>query len=136
MIFPQDFINKIICGNNLDILKDIPNESIDSIITSPPFNLNIRKTTKSKSNNWNAKTNNSKLQKIGYANYNDNLPEKEYITQQKQILAECLRVIKNDGCIFYNHKWRIQHSLLQQRSEIVEGLPLRQIIIWKKAGGI
>ena len=45
------------------------------------------------------------------------------------------RVIKNDGAIFYNHKWRVQNGLLQDRSDIVEGFPVRQIIIWKRKGG-
>jgi DNA modification methylase len=37
MKYPEDFIDKIICGNNLDILKTISNESINCCITSPPY---------------------------------------------------------------------------------------------------
>lgn len=37
MKYPEDFINKIICGNNIDIIKNIRKESIDLIITSPPY---------------------------------------------------------------------------------------------------
>jgi len=29
--------NKIICGNVLDVLKQIPDESVDCIATSPPY---------------------------------------------------------------------------------------------------
>ena len=46
------------------------------------------------------------------------------------------RLIKNDGAIFYNHKWRVQAGLLQDRQDIVSGFPVRQIIIWKRKGGI
>ena len=46
------------------------------------------------------------------------------------------RLLKEDGAIFYNHKWRVQAGLLQDRNEIVKGLPVRQIIIWKRKGGI
>jgi modification methylase len=46
------------------------------------------------------------------------------------------RILPDDGAIFYNHKWRVQAGLLQDRKEIVEGFPVRQIIIWKRAGGI
>lgn len=135
MIYPENFHNKIICGDSLDVLKIIPNESIDLVVTSPPYNLNIRKiNTNSKS--WNGKWNNSKLQSAGYDSHNDSMPEPKYIEWQKNILSECLRVIKSTGAIFYNHKWRVQNGLYQQRSEIIDGLPLRQIIIWKKAGGI
>lgn len=39
MLFPQDFINKIICGDSLKIMHQIPNKAIDLIVTSPPYNL-------------------------------------------------------------------------------------------------
>lgn len=37
MIYPDDFINKIICGDCLDVMKKIPDNSIDAIITDPPY---------------------------------------------------------------------------------------------------
>jgi len=37
MKWPQDFINKVIWGDALEIMKKIPNESIDMAITSPPY---------------------------------------------------------------------------------------------------
>lgn len=135
MIYPQDFHNKIVCTDVLDGLKQIPDQSIDLVVTSPPYNLNIRKTF-GNTKKWKGKANNSKLQSVGYDSHKDNMPEDKYIAWQKNILSECLRVIKDDGAIFYNHKWRVQNGLYQQRSEIVEGLPLRQIIIWKKSGGL
>jgi DNA modification methylase len=33
----EKFINKIICGDSLKVLKTIPDESIDCIVTSPPY---------------------------------------------------------------------------------------------------
>lgn len=38
--FPQDFINKVICGDCLKLFKKIPDRSIDVIITDPPYGLN------------------------------------------------------------------------------------------------
>ena len=37
MNYPEDFINKIICGDCLDVMKGIPGNGIDLIITSPPY---------------------------------------------------------------------------------------------------
>lgn len=37
MKFPDDYINKIICGDSLTVLKTIPDKSIDLILTSPPY---------------------------------------------------------------------------------------------------
>lgn len=135
MKYPIDFENKIICGDCLDVMKDIPDQSLDLVVTSPPYNLGIRKTF-GNTESWKGKWNNSKLQAEGYDNHNDNMPEDQYIDWQKKVLWECFRVIKEDGAIFYNHKWRVQNGLYQQRLDLIEGLPLRQIIIWKKAGGI
>jgi DNA modification methylase len=33
----EKFINKIICGDSLKVLKTIPDESIDCVVTSPPY---------------------------------------------------------------------------------------------------
>ena len=41
MIYPDDFINKIICGDCLGVLQDIPDEIIDLVVTSPPYD-NLR----------------------------------------------------------------------------------------------
>lgn len=37
MQYPNDFINQIICGDNVEICKLLPDDSIDLIITSPPY---------------------------------------------------------------------------------------------------
>ena len=46
-----------------------------------------------------------------------------------------LRITKETGAVFYNHKWRIVEGILNDRREIVEGFPVRQIIIWQRTGG-
>ncbi|OHA74951.1 MAG: DNA modification methylase [Candidatus Wildermuthbacteria bacterium RIFCSPLOWO2_01_FULL_48_35] len=64
------------------------------------------------------------------------MPHDEYVKWQRDCLAEMLRLIPEDGAIFYNHKWRVQGGLLQDRQDIVSGFPVRQIIIWKRKGGL
>lgn len=41
MKFPKDFINKVIHGDCLKVMKQMPNESVDMIIADPPFNKNL-----------------------------------------------------------------------------------------------
>ncbi len=41
MTYPEDFINKIICGDCLEVMKAIPDKSVDLVITSPPYD-NLR----------------------------------------------------------------------------------------------
>jgi modification methylase len=64
------------------------------------------------------------------------MPHEKYVQWQRYCLTEMMRVLKEDGAIFYNHKWRVQGGLLQDRNDIVDGFPVRQIIIWQRKGGI
>ena len=134
MKYPEDYINKIICGDSLEIMKSIPSESIDLVITSPPYNLK-NSTGNGMKDGRGGKWSNASLID-GYSNYDDNMPHEEYSNWQRECLSEMLRLLKDDGAIFYNHKWRVQAGLLQDRQEIVQGFPIRQIIIWRRKGGI
>ncbi len=130
----NEYLNKIICGNSLDVMKTIPSESVDLVVTSPPYNLK-NSTGNGMKNGRGGKWSNASLIN-GYSHYDDNMPHDEYAKWQKDCLIEMLRLIKDDGAIFYNHKWRVQAGLLQDRQDIVQGLPVRQIIIWRRKGGI
>ena len=37
MIYPDDFIDQIICGDCLEVMKEIPNKSIDMILCDLPY---------------------------------------------------------------------------------------------------
>lgn len=37
MTWPDDYINKIICGDCLDVMKGMPDGCVDSIVTDPPY---------------------------------------------------------------------------------------------------
>jgi len=134
MDYPKDFINNIICGDSIDVMKKMPSESIDLVITSPPYNLK-NSTGNGMKDGRGGKWKNASLIN-GYSNYNDNMPYPQYVNWQRDCLSEMLRLIKEDGAIFYNHKWRVQGGLLQDRQDIVKDFPVRQIIIWRRKGGI
>ncbi len=134
MNFPKDFINRITCGDALEVMRAMPNACLDLVITSPPYNLK-NSTGNGLKDGRGGKWSNAALLK-GYAAHNDCMPYEQYINWQKNCLKEMMRLIKDNGAIFYNHKWRIQNGLLQDRQEIVQEFPVRQIIIWKRAGGI
>jgi len=44
-------INKVHCGNCLELMQDIPDKSIDLIITDPPYGLNYRSNRGAKTGN-------------------------------------------------------------------------------------
>lgn len=134
MKYPDDFINKIICGDAVDVMKQIPSGAIDLVVTSPPYNLK-NSTGNGMRDGRGGKWANAALQR-GYSHHNDAMPHKEYVKWQRNCLTEMFRVIPETGAIFYNHKWRVQAGLLQDRQDIVSGFPVRQIIIWKRKGGL
>ena len=39
MNYPDDYIDKVICGDCLEVMKGIPDKSVDGIITDPPYFL-------------------------------------------------------------------------------------------------
>jgi len=130
----DQFENKILCSESLGLLKKIPNESIDLAITSPPYNIKNSTGNGLKDGRGGKWANAALLD--GYTDHADTMPYDLYIDWQRKCISEVMRVLKNDGAFFYNHKWRVQKGLIQNRQEIVEGFPVRQIIIWQRAGGI
>jgi site-specific DNA-methyltransferase (adenine-specific) len=115
-------------------MKEIPDASIDLIVTSPPYNLK-NSTGNGMKDGRGGKWSSAALLK-GYTHHDDCMDHDQYVLWQREVINQGLRVLKDDGAIFYNHKWRVQKGLLQDRQDIVSGFPVRQIIIWKRAGGI
>ncbi|MFA4995642.1 MAG: site-specific DNA-methyltransferase [Patescibacteria group bacterium] len=134
MNYPEDFLNKIVCGDAVEIMKQIPDGAVDLIVTSPPYNLK-NSTGNGMKDGRGGKWANAALQN-GYTNHDDCMPHEEYVKWQRDCLTEMLRIIPDTGAIFYNHKWRVQAGLLQDRQDIVVGFPVRQIIIWRRKGGL
>lgn len=118
----EEYLNKIICGDCLEVMKKLPDNSIDCVITSPPYNKNNKKKPNS---SW-ARMN------IDYEVYDDNLPEEQYQEWQKAIIAELLRVIKPEGSIFYNHKPRYRNLRCLLPTDFIPMKNLRQLIIWQR----
>ncbi len=134
MKYPKDFTNKFITGDCIKIMKQIPDGAVDLVVTSPPYNLK-NSTGNGMKDGRGGKWSGAALVN-GYDNYDDCMPHDEYAKWQRDCLTEMIRVINDDGAIFYNHKWRVQDGLLQDRQDIVSGFPVRQIIIWRRKGGI
>jgi site-specific DNA-methyltransferase (adenine-specific) len=70
---------KIINGDCIEVMKTFPEGSIDLVVTSPPYNVNI-----------------------AYDVHKDDLPMDEYYEWTKDWLKEAFRVLKDDGRIAVN----------------------------------
>lgn len=116
-----DFINDILLGDTVEVLKQLPSDSIDLGVTSPPYNKG------EKNKGWLVKN-------VKYNSVNDCLNEEYYQQNQIEVLNELYRVIKPGGSFFYNHKTRwdkgkMFHPVmwLQKTSWTI-----RQEIIWDR----
>lgn len=123
-------LNKIYCCDALEGLKFLEDESINLIITSPPYNKTGLNGYRKPSKVWN--------RSIIYAGdiNADNMPEKDYQKWQIEILNECCRVLKTDGSMFYNHKDRIINGkgeiLSPYRWLFQTPFKIRQEIVWNR----
>lgn len=116
-----EFINNILLGDTIEVLKQLPTESVDLGITSPPYNKG------EKNKGWLVKN-------VKYNSVNDCLKEEDYQQNQIEVLNELYRIIKPGGSFFYNHKTRwskgeMFHPImwLQKTSWTI-----RQEIIWDR----
>lgn len=126
--------NSIVCGDALAVMRELPEGCADLVLTSPPYNLR-NSTGNGMRDGRGGKWANAALMN-GYDRHNDCLPHDDYVAWQRDCLSEMWRLLSPAGAIFYNHKWRVQGGLLQDRSDIVNGFPVRQIIIWQRSGGL
>ena len=115
------FLNKIINGNSLEIIKKIPDKTFDLVFADPPYNLQIGKKLKrpddSKVNGVNDKWDQFK-------NFN------EYDNFCKLWLTESKRVLKDNGSIWvigtYHNIFRLGYHIQNI------GFWMLNDVIWKK----
>ena len=107
-------INKIYCESNLDTMAKMPNNFVDYVLTSPPYNVGYDK------------MNGNDIKK--YKDYKDNLDD--YFLNQKNLIDELLRVTKNH--IFYNIQMLGNNKVdfLNLLSHFKDNI--KDIIIWQK----
>ena len=77
----DEYIDKVICGDAAEILKQMPSNSIDLVITSPPY---------------------YKHRDYGGIGIGNEKTVEEYIDNLMIIFKECVRVVKNTGSIVFN----------------------------------
>lgn len=104
--------HKFYQGDCLDILKNFSNESIDIVITSPPYNIDVQ-----------------------YDSYIDRKPEGQYIDWCISWAKEINRVIKNDGSFFLNLAGKSSNIGLPHKicNAFLKIFALQNEIIWVKS---
>lgn len=97
----------LINGDSSEILKNIPNNSIDLIVTDPPYNADLK-----------------------YGNkFNDNLPLEKYLKRAKEWFADYARILKKNGSLYIMNYPEMNARLLPFFEDTL-GLKLRRWITW------
>jgi modification methylase len=116
---------KLIHGDTLTELKKIESNSVDLVVTSPPYNKNYWTRNRDHESYGLFKT------YIDYDSFSDCLEPEVYVQGQKDVLNELVRIIKPTGSIFYNHM-----DILYKNNTIhpsyVYDYNLKQIIVWDR----
>ena len=118
---------KILQGDCLNLLKKIDNDSIDIVITSPPYNMNLRIRNGKYCSRQIVKEISTK-----YTEFDDNLPIEEYNKFHTEVLKELLRVA---DLVFYNIQivTGSKRSVFKMIGEFSDNL--KEIIVWDKGHG-
>ena len=74
-------LNTIFCGDCLDILKDLPQNSVDLVVTSPPY---------------------FQQREYGGTGIGNEKTVEEYIENLMRVFRECVRITKKTGSIVFN----------------------------------
>jgi modification methylase len=129
-------------GDCLEILPGLPR--VDLFFTSPPYNLggepwpHLGNWKQGDSAGGKSKWRNGSDGSAGvtYASHHDAMPHDEYVRWQWSVLEACWERLSDHGAIFYNHKPRVIGARCWMPTALNPNLPLRQIVIWARAGGM
>ena len=133
------WLDKIHCGDVLDTLAAMPDECVDLVVTSPPYNA--LQTTGGGWRHGLGKWGKASLLKTGYDSHSDRMDPDNYVAWQQECLRAMMRVVKPDGAILYNHRPRVQGDRYEDHArDIVSvaeegGFALRQVILWDRGSG-
>jgi site-specific DNA-methyltransferase (adenine-specific) len=80
----EEVLNQVIVGDCVEVMSKLPNNSIDLVITSPPYSVGIN-----------------------YDVYDDNTTINQYLEFSEKWLNETYRILKDDGRICVNVPYEI-----------------------------
>jgi modification methylase len=74
---------------------------------------------------------------FGYGQHDDNMPHEEYVAWQRDVVSLCWATLTDTGAVFYNHKPRVLDGVLVTPfAYLPPDIPVRQVVIWARAGGV
>lgn len=110
---------EVIEGDCLAMMYEMPDDTFDTCVTSPPYNINHKKETPE--GGWK-----------GITRWYDNLPEDKYQDWQSRVLEVIYDKLRPGGSCFYNHKIRNKNNEVIHPLRWIDRTPftVRQVIVW------
>jgi len=99
--------NRLIHGDCLEVMKDIPDNSINLCLFDPPYN-------------------------IGKAKWDKWKKQEDYISFMGKVFIENQRVLKDNGSMYFFHNDMVQVSMLMEWIRLNTKLVFKQFIVWNK----
>lgn len=115
---------RLINNDCLSAMGNMPDNSVDMILTSPPYNMNLRIRKGKYCSRQIVKEISTK-----YSSFDDNLPMDDYYQFNHDILSECLRV---SDLVFYNVQILTGNkpALFRLMGAFCENI--KELIVWDK----
>jgi site-specific DNA-methyltransferase (adenine-specific) len=137
MKYPDDFINKIIYGDCLEIMPYIPDNSIDLVLTDPPYMISQKglriDRTKIENRSLRRKGKKSKELNYDFGKWDYFESREEFLLWTEKWVKECFRVLKDTGnFVSFFSKSEISHfeDILNKYGHV------RQTIVWHKTNPV
>lgn len=121
-------------GDALEVLRSLADESVDIVVTSPPYNMGLSPGGNGRGMYGHTTSKASRFTNDGYDGGSDALDPAEYATLRRAELVEMWRVARSS--VWWNHRPRIIHGNQTDPLDGDYGLPLRQRIILARPTGI
>jgi len=113
-IYPDDYINKIICGDCLEVMKDMPDKCVDLCYVDPPFFTQRKRKSSKKKYEFNDVWNSLK----------------EYIEWMRDRVIKMYDVLKDTGSFYFHCDWHASHYLKVMIDEVFGYRNFQNEIIW------
>ena len=98
----NNYLNKIFIKSS-ECMDDIPDNSVKLVVTSPPYNIDIK---------FGNKTSKGKIIESKGIKYQDKKPENIYRELLGNVFKECKRVLRKDGSIWINIKNKYENGVV------------------------
>jgi DNA modification methylase len=108
----KDMINKVHCADCLEFMKQIPDKSIDLVLTDPPYNINLQP-----------------QRGLTDAIENDNMLSEDFIEFIDKYFSECKRILKDDTFLITFLGWS---TIPEFRQVCDKYFTLKSMPIWVK----